>query len=312
MNKKSKKLIVMLVVMMTMMSMINNIFSASGVSGISFLKVSPSARVSGMAESFVGIADDSSAMWYNPAGLAKINKLSVGGSYGMLFEGLAFQYVSFGYPLGKEGVVGGNIMLTDYGKIEGYDSLGNRTKDFSAKDTVVAGGYARSLQQNLSFGVAVKMVQSTIESKSNSAISLDIGAIYNLDINTSFGIAVKNVVGSIKYDEQQVKLPMLIKAGVGYNVGHIAGNTDKLVVIADITNDQEVGTVIQPAAEYLYPLSGMDIMLRAGYKIGGVPAGAGLTAGFSVKLQQKYRIDISYTPLADLGNAIRIGLELQF
>lgn len=309
-NKMNKKSILTAVVMLTFI--VGNIFSASGTSGVAFIKVSPSARVSGMAEAFVGVADDSSAVWYNPAGLANIAKLSVGGSYGMLFEGLNFQYVSFAYPMKGQGTVGVNVMLSDYGSIKGYDSSGNLTKNFSAKDMVVAGGYAMNIQPGLGVGGVVKMVQSTIEAKSNSAISLDIGGIYKLDANTALGVALKNVIGTIKYDQEQVKLPMLIKLGGSYNVGHLAGNVDKLSILADVTMDQEAGTIIQPAVEYLYPMGGADIMVRAGYKVGGVPSGAGLTAGVSVKLQGQYRIDVAYTPLADLGNAIRVGLELQF
>ncbi|MCX7716300.1 MAG: hypothetical protein N2Z73_02665, partial [Endomicrobia bacterium] len=76
--------------------------------------------------------------------------------------------------------------------------------------------------------------------------------------------------------------------------------------------DQEAGTVIHPGVEYLYPLSGVDLMLRVGYKVGSGPSGSGVSAGVSLKLQGQYRIDLSYTPLAELGNAIRVGLELQF
>ncbi|MCS7227518.1 MAG: PorV/PorQ family protein, partial [Endomicrobia bacterium] len=216
MNKKGLLVVVGIIILSREL-----IFSASGTSGVAFVKVSPSARASGMAEAFVGVADDSAAIWYNPAGLAQISKLSVGGSYGMLFEGLGFQYVSFAYPIKGQGVAAANIMMTDYGSIKGYDTAGNPTKNFNAKDIIVAGGYAMSIQPGLSVGGVVKMIQSTIESKSNSAISLDAGVLYKMDANTALGISLKNIIGALKYDEEQVKLPMLIKAGVGYNVGHI-------------------------------------------------------------------------------------------
>ena len=303
MNKK-------MIVIAGIICITTQLFSASGTTGVAFSKVSPSARASGMAEAFVGLADDSSAIWYNPAGLAKITKLSVGGTYGMLFEGLNFQYVSLAYPM-QTGVIGGSVVMADYGSIKGYDSSGNSASDFSAKDMMLSAGYAYKMS-NINVAGVVKLVQSTIESKSNNAVSLDLGVLYTLDEKTSLGLAVKNVIGSIKYDEQSVNLPMLIKAGVGYDVGHVIGTNDKLVLLADITNDSEVGTVIQPAAELIYPMGTTDLMVRAGYKAGGVPSGAGLTAGFSVKFQQQYRVDVSYAPLGDLGNAIRVGLELQF
>jgi long-subunit fatty acid transport protein len=106
MNKK-------MVIIAGIICITTQLFSASGTTGVAFSKVSPSARASGMAEAFVGLADDSSAIWYNPAGLAKITKLSVGGTYGMLFEGLNFQYVSLAYPM-KTGVIGGSVVMADW------------------------------------------------------------------------------------------------------------------------------------------------------------------------------------------------------
>mgnify|MGYP000337583478 CR=1 FL=1 len=305
MNKK------MNVILIGVICLTTQLFSASGTSVVAFSKVSPSARASGMAEAFVGLADDSSAIWYNPAGLTKISKLSVGGTYGMLFEGLNFQYVSVAYPM-NIGVVGGSIVMTDYGSIKGYDALGNPTEDFSAKDMMLSGGFAYKLQPNLSIAAVAKFVHSTIEKKSNSTISLDAGVMYVLDANTSLGLVLKNVIGSIKYDEKSSNLPMLIKAGMSYNVGHVIGTDDILMLLADITNDSEVGTVIQPAAELLYPLGTTELIVRAGYKTGGGPSGTGLTVGASVRIQHQYRVDVSYTPLGELGNAIRVGLELQF
>jgi Type IX secretion system protein PorV len=46
-----------------------NGFADVSVSGVQFLKLAPGARAVGMGESFVGVADDATATFYNPAGL---------------------------------------------------------------------------------------------------------------------------------------------------------------------------------------------------------------------------------------------------
>ena len=43
-----------------------------GTTGFQFLKIGPSARAVAMGESFIALANDASAMYYNPAGLTQL------------------------------------------------------------------------------------------------------------------------------------------------------------------------------------------------------------------------------------------------
>jgi hypothetical protein len=48
------------------------IFRKVGTAGAQFLKIGVGARAVGMGETFVAVADDASAIWWNPAGVARI------------------------------------------------------------------------------------------------------------------------------------------------------------------------------------------------------------------------------------------------
>ena len=48
------------------------IFRKVGTAGAQFLKIGTGARAVGMGEAFVAVADDASAIWWNPAGVARI------------------------------------------------------------------------------------------------------------------------------------------------------------------------------------------------------------------------------------------------
>jgi len=66
---KMKKLILTLVLVFAVAFSATNAFAVSE-AAVLFLMISPGARAAGMGEAFVGLADDASAVYYNPAGLA--------------------------------------------------------------------------------------------------------------------------------------------------------------------------------------------------------------------------------------------------
>jgi len=48
--------------------------SKVGTAGFQFLKIAPSARGAALGSAFSAIADDASALYYNPAGIAGLKK----------------------------------------------------------------------------------------------------------------------------------------------------------------------------------------------------------------------------------------------
>ena len=52
-------------------------FAATGETGFAFLKLGVGARAMGMGSAYVAIADDPTALYWNPAGLASVTKTQV-------------------------------------------------------------------------------------------------------------------------------------------------------------------------------------------------------------------------------------------
>ncbi|MBI4347389.1 MAG: hypothetical protein HY553_11070, partial [Elusimicrobia bacterium] len=99
---------------------------ASGAHAASFSDVFPGARSMGMGQAYTSVADDLSAMWVNPGGLAGTDFTAIGGSVGRMFGDhgpLAFYAANYArpFPLREESVVGSGYFAL-------RESAGSRNK----------------------------------------------------------------------------------------------------------------------------------------------------------------------------------------
>src|SRR4030065_1095672 len=95
----------------------------TGTAGAKFLQIGISAGAVAMGEAFLGIADDASAIYYNPAGLTWVQGKQAMFTHISYPADIRFEFGSFVFPFPKLGGVlglgafaldGGDILLTDY------------------------------------------------------------------------------------------------------------------------------------------------------------------------------------------------------
>src|SRR5579862_1871021 len=93
-----------------------------GVSWAAFSPVAVGARAAGMGEAVTAGSDDVYSLYYNPAGLAQLNRPELGAYYSRLFAGLSDgsnisqSFVGYGHPLGplaSHGSLGIDYMALD-------------------------------------------------------------------------------------------------------------------------------------------------------------------------------------------------------
>ena len=64
----------------------------------SFMLIGVGARPLGMGGAFTALSNESSAVYWNPAGLNSLKKGEIGGMYGLLFENTSYSFLSYGQP----------------------------------------------------------------------------------------------------------------------------------------------------------------------------------------------------------------------
>jgi len=101
-------------------------------SGVVFLLISPGARAAGMGEAFVGLADDATAVYWNPAGLAfqtgKEITLMHANWLPQFDSDLTYEFAAYRHTLEGIGTLGANVTFQPRQAISnlGYPGAGQR------------------------------------------------------------------------------------------------------------------------------------------------------------------------------------------
>ena len=89
-----------------------------GTSGAQFLQIPVGARAEAMGGAIVGLTDDASSIFWNPAGLLKINNVQAHFSYMNWFDLFDFNAASLVYNAGEFGVFGASMVSFTTGNME--------------------------------------------------------------------------------------------------------------------------------------------------------------------------------------------------
>ena len=282
--------------------------SSKGTTAAGFLKLGVGARAVGMGEAFSAIADDATALYWNPAALRQVENNSISLIHASYLESSNFQYGAFAHS-GEKSSIGLGVQYMSAGPLTGRDDSGIETGGFDPKDLAVGLGYARDIG-GISVGMSAKYIQSKIVDSAQTG-AVDIGGLSPLFLNGKlrFAFTASNIGGKIKFDEKSESLPVLLKIGSGLHL------SKAWLMSADIgfpKDNEPYGAI---GTEYLVPI-GQDISIagRAGYNsrtTGDVEgfSGASFGAGFNLK---RMSFDYGFVPFGDLGSTHRVSLSLGF
>lgn len=285
----------------------------TGTTSAQFLRIGIGARAGAMADAYTAIADDSTSVYWNPAGLNHIHDLEIYCMYHEWFEDMSFGSLGAVFPvksIGAFGISGSILHLGSFVKtLEDSNGLYSGEKGtFTAYDWVLGLSWANSLFiEQLSFGLTVKVIQQVNADMSANAFAGDIGAQYKTPIKKlTAGFALQNMGTSVQMGESSFSLPMIIKVGAGYEMKLMKRD---LLLALDIA---------KPSDDNLFASFGLDyavyhfIFIRCGYKyrlegndVSGIRAGMGGS-------YKRFFFDYAFVPVSDLGYNHNITLRMRF
>ncbi len=213
-----------------------------GAHAADFLSHGVGARALGMGSAFVAIADDSTATYWNPAGLTKVKKHSFSAMYsdtfstgdgGFLSKGLvSYNFVNYVHQLEDIGSIGlswirlgiDDIPRTTFIDIDNNGKLGdfldinnNNIKDdgepfidrptvadyFSNTDNALLISYARQIHSIVAVGGNLKLLSQSIYNNTGRGFGIDIGFIFSPYKGLRLGTMLLDATGTqIRWDTE--------------------------------------------------------------------------------------------------------------
>lgn len=220
--------------------------SFAGHTGASILSVPVGARATGMGGAFTAVADDVSALYWNPAGLVQIEERQFQTAYQQGLDDAALEYVGYAQPAGG-GAVASSLLFGQGGTIEinrtddGTDTgtpIGSETREASS-DLLFSTAWAQNIpvggSGKHSAGVVFKYLKSTLaENFKASSYAWDFGYLIRIpDQNLNVGAAIRNWGNDLRYSQTGDDLPRVIQAGLAWKIPDRNGDGHAETVAAD-------------------------------------------------------------------------------
>ncbi len=268
-----------------------------GTTGASFLKIEIGARAAAMGGAFTALADDATALYWNPAGLAQLKKAEFSATYNSWFQEISQGYLSLTFP-SPGGTFALGVNYVDMGKMKGYDiSEGGdpvSTGDFGVSDIQASLGYA--FGDKLMFGISGGMLQDTIKDSTETAFLGTIGILFKPNSNFSLGISYQNLGSKLG----ESPLPAALRGGLAVKLGN-------LTLSLDVVSPNDNDSYFCGGVEFSL---GSLIELRGGYT-SNQDIGEGYTAGIGFNTST-LSVDYACVTYGDLGNTHRVSLGMKW
>ena len=294
----------------------NNLWAGVGTTGAAFLKIGVGARPIGMGSAYTALANGVSAIYWNPAGLANLEKREVSAMYSEWISDIRYSFLGYGNPI-RKGTVGASLVYLSMGDMEKRGEGREKEGSFGASDLAATLSYSRQVSKSTSLGINLKIIHQRIEEETATGIALDLGNIYKTPIkNLSLGITIQNIGPKMVFIKEGYPLPLTFTIGTGYNIASI------LNLALDVKHQLIEGrTNICFGTEYL-PFQ--VFALRCGYLARFLKSGINLTSkdqklgdvyGLGGGLGFKFlgcQLDYAFIPFGALGDTHRISFSVSF
>ncbi len=297
--------------------------SQVGVATFSVLELPFGARGAAMG-AFSGLADDITAIWWNPGGLGQIEEGQAHFCHQEWFQGFRDEYGGAVFPT-QFGVIGGSLLYSNVSEIEGWTGNNQSKGEFKTYEAVLTLAYAREVMQKLYLGMTLGLLYQNLEPMAQGvpgdkgkAIATNMGILWRKG-EFGVGASLQNIGTTVWYAcGGSEYLPRTFKIGASWF------GFENFIGVFDINVPQFGEFNYHLGGEYW--ISKDFLALRAGYNRGPQSLERfdmldALSAGFGIKLKnldlQNYSLgdfglDYAYSSYGDLGMAHRINLNWTF
>lgn len=304
-----------------------------GTSSGSFLRIGVGARATGLGESFVAVANDPSAIYWNPAGLASMQRSELLLSHVEWPADIRYEHAAWVLPVRRFGgslAFQFGVLSTQMDETTELQPFGTG-RQFNYSDAVAGIAYARRWTDKLLVGAGTKWVRedlgSDVGGPVTNAVLVDMGSIYYLGYGsvriatslTNFGAQFKpqggkgggqwvSPISGEKRNYDGFDPPTMFRYGVAFEP--IENSQQRLTASLEANQPSDNALTIKAGAEWTW---NRRLALRSGYNFNSdelkLSAGAGLYASIG---QSQLTVDYAYTQGDFLGAINRLSMGVKF
>lgn len=298
-----------------------------------FLKIDPSARVSGMGNAGTAMFGEASAIYYNPASMGRLTQSDAQFTYSEWLAGITFNYAALGikvedlgtFSLQATSMNSGDIAVRTVAQPLGTGEY------YSVQDFALGVGFGLMLTDRVSVGFLVNYIQESIWHDDLTDFDINLGVQYQVEPGgLTIGASLLNFGprGSysgrdlyIDYNQDPTKhggndqlpgelrtdafpLPTLFRIGVSYP--YKFNDDNKILLAVDALHPNDNNESVNLGAEVILM---KYLSIRGGYRNlfltdteGGLEFGAGVNYTFA----EGYALRFDYA-WADYGRLLKVN-----
>jgi hypothetical protein len=268
-----------------------------------FLKLPVGARPLALGGGGMAVLEDATSLYWNPAGVAKIDRMTFGFNRADLYAGITHTFAGLILPLGLNSRLGvsyiglnsGEMLVTSVENPEGSGDF------FDVTNTAIGISYSQVLTDRFTLGVTAKWVQEKIQRSVANGIALDIGSSFNTGLlGTRIAMVIANIGPAMKMggpdllfewdpssdtdfdltagiepdarmDTFEYDLPLMFRMGVAVDVlGGIStlvvNDMNRVTAMIDLEDAADFAARVGVSLEYAW---NETVFARLGYRLRG-------------------------------------------
>ena len=296
----------------------------AGISTAQFLKIGVGSRSTAMGESFVAIANDASALYWNPAGLVQFDQDQVMFSHNQWVVDIYHDFFGAVYHLDAANAFGVSFIslsTKDMPVTTEFSPYGTG-EYFSYGDLAFSLTYSRKMTDKFSFGGTVRYIEETLDKLKMRGVMIDLGTYYWTGLGTTrFAVAVSNFGNQLapdgkvvligkreKSDWQSFSPPTIFRIGFAFEPYESGDNKITTSIQLNHPNDNKEN--VATGLEYSWK---NIVFFRGGYKFNVDEQNYSFGFGINLPIRIAYcNVDYSFSNFARLGNSQRFSIILGF
>jgi len=313
---------------------------SNGTAGAKFLSIGVGSKAVAMSDAFVAVANDVSALYWNPAGISFLSKNMVLLNHTDWVHDINHDYFGATFNIGGQNHFGVSFTFLSMPDQEVYtvQSPEGTGLKYGTSSFALGFTFARSLTERFSLGVTAKYIREQIWEAEASNVGFDLGLLYRIGVeDLMIGMSIQNLGPTMKFagktlesrvdvddwplskeplnyelQTQDYNLPLHFSLGLSKSIK--ITDESKTVVAISLNNGNDTGETYSAGFEYNWN----QIAVRGGYRTGysdvGDAAGLSLGAGYKFNVGDSFLaiVDYSYYNLGILESVNRFSVQFGF